>query len=110
MSKYNPEKKRAYYAEHHSDILPKRRAHNKVLRDRQVLAAGRAPGTSCEICGRTFSDIPQWDHNHATGAFRGWLCGSCNRGLGLLGDSPDTVRAALHYLLSRGGAGPNTST
>jgi hypothetical protein len=38
------------------------------------------------------------DHDHATGAIRGWICARCNSGLGLLGDSAVRVRAALDYL------------
>lgn len=38
------------------------------------------------------------DHCHATGAFRGWLCGHCNLALGLLDDQPQKIRALLHYL------------
>lgn len=50
----------------------------------------------CELC-----KLPKKlviDHDHITGAFRGWLCSSCNRGLGLLGDTPARVSAALGYL------------
>jgi hypothetical protein len=28
------------------------------------------------------------DHDHKTGAFRGWLCSSCNMWLGRMGDDP----------------------
>jgi hypothetical protein len=38
------------------------------------------------------------DSDHITGEFRGWLCNSCNRGIGLLGDSVDDVEKALKYL------------
>lgn len=38
------------------------------------------------------------DHNHETGEVRGLLCGSCNRALGYLKDSPLIVERAFNYL------------
>ena len=38
------------------------------------------------------------DHNHQTGQVRGLLCNTCNRGIGLLRESPEVLRAAAHYL------------
>lgn len=35
---------------------------------------------NCEIC--TKHGVLRFDHDHATGLFRGWLCGSCNLSLG----------------------------
>lgn len=54
------------------------------------------PGT-CPICHRHTVD---WvlDHDHETGAFRGWLCNCCNNALGKFGDCPRTLRRALAYL------------
>jgi len=40
----------------------------------------------------------QLDHDHLTGAFRGWLCSKCNRGIGLLRDSVAGVQSAVDYL------------
>jgi hypothetical protein len=38
------------------------------------------------------------DHDHNTGAFRGWLCDICNRAIGMLGDNTSGVANALAYL------------
>jgi len=58
----------------------------------------------CAICGKPPSRrnvkemLLHVDHNHKTGKIRGLLCNSCNRGIGLLGDNPDTLFAAEGYL------------
>ena len=40
------------------------------------------------------------DHDHGTGVIRGLLCARCNTAIGLLGDDPAIVAAALAYLSS----------
>lgn len=64
-------------------------------------------GGGCAICGGQETSIddrsgkPRMlavDHNHATGKVRGILCSHCNRAIGLLGDSVNTVQSALMYL------------
>ena len=62
----------------------------------------------CAICRRLFNLKlkPQVDHKHdcCSGikscgkCVRGLLCGSCNKALGLLGDSTKNLEAALSYL------------
>lgn len=39
------------------------------------------------------------DHDHASGAFRGWLCDRCNFAIGLLFDDPRKIQGLLSYLL-----------
>lgn len=51
----------------------------------------------CDIC-REQVKVLHVDHNHITGKNRGYLCGSCNRGIGLLGDDPTTIKRAAKYL------------
>lgn len=53
----------------------------------------------CECCGQV--DMKRQlalDHDHVTGAFRGWLCNLCNMGIGQLGDNLAGVSLAVSYL------------
>lgn len=38
------------------------------------------------------------DHDHKTNQVRGLICQKCNVGLGYLGDTVESLRAALRYL------------
>jgi hypothetical protein len=51
----------------------------------------------CECCG-TKVDTFYFDHCHETGKFRGWVCRSCNVGIGFLGDNIEGLEKALAYL------------
>jgi hypothetical protein len=46
-------------------------------------------------CGRLCNTV---DHCHKTGRVRGLLCGSCNRALGLLGESIERIEGLKKYL------------
>lgn len=53
----------------------------------------------CEACFKPVgADKLVLDHDHVTGAFRGWLCQGCNIGIGALGDTLDNVHLALDYM------------
>ena len=54
----------------------------------------------CAICRSEFDDglVPHVDHCHETGIVRGLLCIRCNTGIGLLGDDPALLEAAIRYL------------
>lgn len=54
-------------------------------------------GNRCAICKLSANKL-HVDHSHNTGKVRGLLCGSCNRGIGLLKDSPEILLAAAQYL------------
>lgn len=59
--------------------------------------------TTCNICSK--STIPGLtskyviDHNHKTGKIRGWLCDSCNTGLGRFQDDAKVMLEGVVYLL-----------
>jgi hypothetical protein len=53
----------------------------------------------CEICGcGPTSKGFQWDHDHETGKFRGFLCQRCNCALGLFMDDEENLLCAIEYL------------
>lgn len=63
-------------------------------------SASRPKPEFCELgCGRPAA---VFDHDHLTGLFRGWLCSSCNVGLGMFRDEHVLLRRAAIYA-ERGG-------
>lgn len=54
-------------------------------------------GTPCELCGRTTQTLV-FDHCHDSLKHRGWICSSCNKGIGLLGDSVEALERVVLYL------------
>ena len=54
------------------------------------------PTGICDCCG-TLSKLVL-DHDHMNNKFRGWLCNSCNCGIGMLGDDVAGLIRALSYL------------
>lgn len=58
-------------------------------------------GGVCAICSSPENgryDNLSVDHCHGTGSIRGLLCNNCNRGIGLLRDSPEMLRKAADYI------------
>ena len=76
-----------------------RECHNKndrlLYNLRKIHGATRA--SNCAICGNEDRKL-QLDHCHETLEFRGWLCTTCNVGLGKFKDSIEMLERALKYL------------
>jgi len=56
---------------------------------------------TCDICSKKVKSL-HVDHCHSTMKVRGYLCGSCNRGLGLFQDSISNLDKAREYLKTNG--------
>lgn len=52
-------------------------------------------GAECAICRAPGNAL---DHDHISGEFRGILCGSCNKGIGLFKEDAERVALALEYM------------
>ena len=53
---------------------------------------------NCCLCCNRQVDTLYVDHDHITGKIRGLICHKCNIGIGLLGDTLDSVLNAVAYL------------
>lgn len=98
---------RRYQAENREVLLAKQR-----LRSRQKAgiadATGEQPVAPCPVCLRT---LPlRLDHNHETGAIRGWLCDQCNLGLGKIGDTLAAANRLVSYLIRASEGPPDSET
>ena len=80
-----------------------RKSKTKDLND--IKKTAPAKPKHCECCG--IESITKkgmrnqglvCDHDHDTKKFRGWICASCNHGIGKLGDTIEGIERALEYL------------
>lgn len=70
----------------------------KVRREAKLVEmAGRPRPDVCDICGENNRYIV-FDHCHAKGHFRGWLCDRCNKVLGIMKDDATLLRKMADYL------------
>ena len=87
----NPDKRAAYAA---------RQRVNAVLRQEKRI--GRSKPESCEACGDREISTDKgsrivFDHHHATGQARGWICHNCNIALGHANDSVGRLLLLVGY-------------
>jgi hypothetical protein len=69
---------------------------SKVRRLERI--AGRPAPALCEICGEPSKRRLDFDHDHYTGEFRGWICWRCNAVLGKVKDDTDLLDKLIVYL------------
>lgn len=61
--------------------------------------AGRPRPDKCEVCSAgNGARGMAFDHCHATGQFRGWICGRCNVALAMARDNPAVLRKLADYV------------
>ena len=104
---------KAYYKKNRDKVLLW--AHSWKLKSRYGItpeehaAMMERQGGVCAICGTSERSERNGnrlrfclDHDHKTGKPRGFLCNSCNAGIGQLRDDPTLLRSALAYLEKHG--------
>jgi hypothetical protein len=86
------------------------RKHNKVRKLLKEQNPLKDPNKHiCPICKRNHDEVlgsggmhlkSGWvmDHDHITGEYRGYICHSCNRGIGMFQDNIEIMNRAINYL------------
>lgn len=75
--------------------MPQHRRHKYGIEQNQYDHLVAEQGGLCAICRERPAE--HLDHDHGTGAVRGVLCRTCNTGLGMFGDDPETISRAADY-------------
>ena len=86
---------------YHSDPVYRERAKLRRRIGHGIPQPTRPEPDLCECCAQKPDKRALCiDHDHKTGAFRGWLCYKCNTGIGLLGDTMTGIELARRYFLA----------
>ncbi len=85
--------------------LEESRHRNEARRSKITAATQRSKqralvqSANCEICGKRVDGAElSLDHCHTTDQIRGYLCRTCNAGLGMFRDDPKILGKAIKYL------------
>ena len=107
--KKNPERVALYRSRDPWSL--KRRCDRRNITVEQLFSAFEKQKGKCKICPKSITiENSAIDHNHDTGEFRGLLCKTCNRALGLFKDSPTILTNAAAYLITEGHYGETQDT
>ena len=71
------------------------KSRKKIVEDLRKTAPSKPE--ACECCGKKGITLVL-DHCSIKNTFRGWICGNCNKGLGMLGDTMEGLLKATNYL------------
>lgn len=82
----NKDRLKGYYLKAHYSLSLE--DYNKQCAEQQNL---------CACCGKQVKTL-YVDHCHSSEKIRGFICHSCNAGIGLLGDSVAGLEKAIQYL------------
>jgi len=75
-----------------------RECHSKQRAEVEIARKTAPPKPDrCARCHKKEEKL-QLDHIHGSTTFRGWLCGTCNTGMGKLGDNLEGVLQGAIYL------------
>lgn len=77
------------------------RRHNMKITARLRRVIKKPDNPTCNICGvneASIKGVLHLDHCHNTDAFRGWLCSSCNHGLGCFKEDESIFIKAMQYI------------
>ena len=102
----NPDRYRNAARLTQAQVRDKRRASQFRLTPERHAEMLESQGGACAVCGRVPAKRLEIDHDHQCcpgknscgDCIRGLLCGSCNRAIGWLGDTPDSLMRAVRYL------------
>lgn len=97
----NPERVREYRDKDPWTLF--KRCSRRGITPDVLIEKYEAQNECCAICNNHIELIDSAiDHNHKTGEFRGVLCKTCNRALGLFKDNPNVLMNAYNYLKNLG--------
>jgi hypothetical protein len=108
--KDNPGRRAAYQAQYRKRPEVRRAMRDLYYRRTYGISAEEADAVlgsqngRCAICGVPAPErlaSMHLDHDHGTGEIRGFLCLSCNQGLGQFRDEPAILLRAIVYLRQR---------